>query len=99
MSEKIIKVDPVTRIEGHAEIKLFLDTMNKVQDAQVKVVEVRGFEKFLVGRPVEEMPLLTPRMCGICHAPHHLTSAKAADATFGLQPSDLTATANLLQYF
>ncbi|MFW9994526.1 MAG: Ni/Fe hydrogenase subunit alpha [Candidatus Odinarchaeota archaeon] len=94
---KIIKIDPVSRIEGHAEIKLFLDENNKLQDAQVKVVEVRGFEKFLVGRPVEEMPLITPRMCGICHAPHHLCSGKAVDAAFGLEPEDIPPTAYKLR--
>ncbi len=90
---KIIKVDPVTRIEGHAEIKLFLDENNKLVDSQVKVVELRGFEKFLVGRPVEEMPLITPRMCGICHAPHHMCSGKAVDNAFGLEPEDIPPTA------
>lgn len=90
---KIIKVDPVTRIEGHAEIKLFLDENNQLIDSQVKVVELRGFEKFLVGRPVEEMPLITPRMCGICHTPHHICSAKAVDRAFGLVPEDLPPTA------
>ncbi len=97
MSEKIIKVDPVTRIEGHAEIKLFLDENNKLKDAQVKVVEVRGFEKFLIGRPVEEMALITPRMCGICHTPHHLCSAKAVDNAFGLEPEDVPPTAYKLR--
>jgi len=92
-SSKIIKIDPVTRIEGHAEIKLFLDENDRLTDAQVKVVEVRGFEKFLIGRPLEEMPLITPRMCGICHAPHHLCSGKAVDAAFGLAPEDIPPTA------
>lgn len=92
-ASKIIKIDPVTRIEGHAEIKLFLDANNKLIDSQVKVVEFRGFEKFLIGRPVEEMPLLTPRMCGICHTPHHLASAKAVDRAFGLDPLDIPPTA------
>ena len=86
---KIIKIDPVTRIEGHAEIKLFLDENDKCVDSQVKVVEFRGFEKFLIGRPVEEMPLITPRMCGICHTPHHICSAKAVDGAFGLKPHDI----------
>lgn len=90
---KVIKIDPVTRIEGHAEIKLFLDENNRLVDSQVKVVEFRGFEKFLIGRPVEEMPLLTPRMCGICHTPHHLASAKAVDRAFGLEPEDIPPTA------
>ncbi|MHA2297888.1 MAG: Ni/Fe hydrogenase subunit alpha [Candidatus Hodarchaeales archaeon] len=92
-NSKILKIDPVSRIEGHAEIKLFLDENDKLTDAQVKIVEVRGFEKFLIGRPVEEMPLITPRMCGICHAPHHLCSGKAVDATFGLEPRDIPPTA------
>ena len=94
---KVIKVDPVTRIEGHAEIKLFLDENNHLVDSQVKVVEFRGFEKFLVGRPVEEMPLITPRMCGICHSPHHLCSAKAVDRAFGLEPEDIPPTAYKLR--
>ncbi len=96
-SQKIIKVDPVSRIEGHAEIKLFLDESQKLVDAQVKIVEVRGFEKFLIGRPIEEMPLLTPRMCGICHTPHHLCSAKAVDSAFGLEPTDIPSTAQKLR--
>ncbi|MFW9780439.1 MAG: Ni/Fe hydrogenase subunit alpha [Candidatus Heimdallarchaeota archaeon] len=94
---KTIKVEPVSRIEGHAEIKLFLDESGSLADAQVKVVEVRGFEKFLIGRPIEEMPLLTPRMCGICHVPHHLCSAKAVDATFGLNPEEIPVTAYKLR--
>ncbi|MHA1976325.1 MAG: Ni/Fe hydrogenase subunit alpha [Candidatus Hodarchaeales archaeon] len=96
-SQKIIKVNPVSRIEGHATIKLILDANDKLVDAQVKVVEIRGFEKFLLGRPIEEMPLLTPRMCGICHTPHHLCSAKAVDSAFGLEPEDLPPTANKLR--
>ncbi|MHA1941071.1 MAG: Ni/Fe hydrogenase subunit alpha [Candidatus Hodarchaeales archaeon] len=96
-SHKVIKVDPVSRIEGHAEIKLLLDESQKLVDAQVKIVEVRGFEKFLVGRPIEEMPLLTPRMCGICHTPHHLCSAKAVDSAFGLEPEDIPSTAYKLR--
>jgi F420-non-reducing hydrogenase large subunit len=96
-SNKIIKIDPVTRIEGHAEIKLFLNENNQLIDSQVKVVELRGFEKFLIGRPVEEMPLLTPRMCGICHTPHHICSAKGVDSAFGLEPEDLPPTAYKLR--
>ncbi len=96
-AHKIIKVDPVTRIEGHAEIKLFLDENNHLIDSQVKVVEFRGFEKFLIGRPVEEMPLITPRMCGICHTPHHLASAKGVDRAFGLEPQDIPPTAYKLR--
>ncbi|MFX1250090.1 MAG: Ni/Fe hydrogenase subunit alpha [Promethearchaeota archaeon] len=92
-TSKVIKIDPVTRVEGHAEIKLFLDENEKLQDAQVKIIEIRGFEKFLIGRPLEEMPLITPRMCGICHAPHHLCSSKAVDAAFGLEPEDIPPTA------
>ena len=93
MTTKTIKIDPLTRLEGHGEIKLFLDENNKLMDSQVKVVEVRGFERFLIGRPVEEMPLLTPRMCGICQVPHHLCSAKAVDSAFGLEPEDIPPTA------
>jgi len=77
---KRIVIDPVTRIEGHAKISLFLDDAGNVSDAVFHVVEFRGFEKFCEGRPYSEMPGITQRICGICPVSHLLTSAKAGDA-------------------
>jgi NAD-reducing hydrogenase large subunit len=73
-------IDPVTRIEGHAKITIHLDDEGNVSDAKFHVVEFRGFEKFCEGRPLGEMPGITPRICGICPVSHLLASAKAADA-------------------
>ncbi len=79
MSKRIV-IDPVTRIEGHAKISLYLDDSGNVSDAEFHVVEFRGFEKFCEGRPFSEMPGITPRICGICPVSHLLASAKAGDA-------------------
>jgi NAD-reducing hydrogenase large subunit len=79
MSKRIV-IDPVTRIEGHAKISIFLDDDGNVSDAEFHVVEFRGFEKFCEGRPYSEMPGITPRICGICPVSHLLASAKAGDA-------------------
>ncbi len=79
MSKRIV-IDPVTRIEGHAKISIFMDDAGNVADAEFHVVEFRGFEKFCEGRPFGEMPGITPRICGICPVSHLLASAKAGDA-------------------
>jgi len=79
MSKRIV-IDPVTRIEGHAKISIFMDDAGNVSDAEFHVVEFRGFEKFCEGRPFAEMPGITPRICGICPVSHLLASAKAGDA-------------------
>jgi len=77
---KRIVIDPVTRIEGHAKISIFLDDAGHVTDAEFHVVEFRGFEKFCEGRPYHEMPSITARICGICPVSHLLASARAGDA-------------------
>ncbi|MCX6873721.1 MAG: Ni/Fe hydrogenase subunit alpha [Verrucomicrobia bacterium] len=79
MSKRIV-IDPVTRIEGHAKISVFVDAAGNVSDAEFHVVEFRGFEKFCEGRPYTEMPGITQRICGICPVSHMLASAKAGDA-------------------
>ncbi len=79
MSKRIV-IDPVTRIEGHAKISIFMDDDGHVADAEFHVVEFRGFEKFCEGRPYSEMPGITQRICGICPVSHTLASAKAGDA-------------------
>jgi NAD-reducing hydrogenase large subunit len=79
MAQRVL-IDPVTRIEGHAKISIHLDDAGNVSDAEFHVVEFRGFEKFCEGRPLGEMPGITPRICGICPVSHLLASAKAGDA-------------------
>ena len=81
-----LTIQPVTRIEGHARITIQLDDTGNVSDTQVNVLELRGFEKFCLGKPVEEMPRITTRICGVCPWSHHNASAKACDAVFGVEP-------------
>ncbi|MEM2294974.1 MAG: Ni/Fe hydrogenase subunit alpha [Candidatus Korarchaeota archaeon] len=83
----IIKISPATRLEGEAEIKIFLDEKGKVKDTFFQVLEFRGFEKFCVGRPVEELPGIVTRICGVCPWAHHMASAKAVDMVFGREPT------------
>ena len=78
MSKKEV-IDPVTRVEGHGKITIHLDDEGSVDDAQFHVTEFRGFEEFVEGRPVWEMPEITARICGICPVSHQLAAAKAAD--------------------
>jgi len=82
-----ITIEPVTRIEGHAKITIHMKEDNQsVDHAYLHVNEFRGFEKFCEGRMVFEMPLITPRICGICPVSHHLAAAKAGDAVLGAPP-------------
>ncbi len=83
-----ITIDPVTRIEGHAKIDIFLDDAGKVADTHFHVTQVRGFEKFTEGRPFYEMPSITARICGICPVSHLLASAKACDAIMAVAPPE-----------
>src|SRR5512137_1222909 len=81
-----IKIDPITRLEGHGKIDIFLNDDGEVANTYFQIPELRGFERFCVGRPVEEMPRITTRICGVCPWSHHLASAKACDAVFGVEP-------------
>ncbi|HNR01037.1 MAG TPA: Ni/Fe hydrogenase subunit alpha [Anaerolineaceae bacterium] len=81
-----ITIEPVTRIEGHAKVTIRMNEDGTVDHAYMHVNEFRGFEKFCEGRMVFEMPLITPRICGICPVSHHLASAKAGDDAFGAPP-------------
>lgn len=83
---KTITIAPVTRIEGHAKVTINLDDSGNVADTFVNVVELRGFEKFCIGRPVEELPRIVTSICGVCPWSHHLASAKANDACYGVTP-------------
>jgi len=81
-----ITIDPITRLEGHGKIEIFLDEQGDVANTYFQIPELRGFERFCVGRPVEEMPLLTNRICGVCPEAHHMAAAKAADAVYHVDP-------------
>ena len=83
---KTLTIAPVSRIEGHAKVTIQLDDSGNVEDTFVNVVELRGFEKFCIGRPVEEIPRIVTSICGVCPWSHHLASAKANDAVFGVEP-------------
>ncbi len=82
-----ITIDPITRLEGHGKIEIFLDEAGNVANAYLQVPELRGFEQFCVGRLAEEMPIITNRICGVCPEAHHLASVKALDALFGVEPT------------
>ena len=80
-----ISINPITRLEGHGKIDIFLDEAGNVANAYLVVPELRGFEKFCEGRPVEELPRITPRICGVCPEAHHVASAKACDAVYHVE--------------
>jgi F420-non-reducing hydrogenase large subunit len=84
--EKVIRVDPVTRLEGHGSLTLKMGTDGKVKDVQFNVESTRFFEKFLEGRPMEEAVRIAPRICGICPIPHHLVSVKTVEDAWDVTP-------------
>lgn len=81
-----ISIDPITRLEGHGKIDIFLNDEGDVANAYFQIPELRGFEKFCVGRQAEDMPNLTDRICGVCPEAHHMASTKALDALFHVEP-------------
>jgi F420-non-reducing hydrogenase large subunit len=83
---KRISIDPITRLEGHGKIDIFLTDEGEVANAYLQVPELRGFERFCVGRPAEDMPNITNRICGVCPEAHHMASTKALDALFHVDP-------------
>ncbi len=91
MSKKIT-IEPVTRVEGHGKVTIYMDDQNNVRESRLHIVEFRGFERFVQGRPYWEMPVLVQRLCGICPVSHHLAAAKALDVIVGAGTGDgLTA--------
>jgi F420-non-reducing hydrogenase large subunit len=84
---KRITIDPITRLEGHGKIEIFLNDEGDVQNAYIQIPELRGFEQFCVGRPAEEMPRITNRICGVCPEAHHMAATKALDMLYGVEPS------------
>ncbi|MDF1547085.1 MAG: Ni/Fe hydrogenase subunit alpha, partial [Bacteroidales bacterium] len=83
---KRITIDPITRLEGHGKIEIFLTDEGAVDNVFFQVPELRGFEKFCEGRPVEELSQIVTKICGVCPGCHHMASGKAADAVFGVKP-------------
>lgn len=81
-----ITIDPVTRLEGHAKIEIFLDEAGEVANAFLQVPELRGFERFCIGRPAEEMPRITARICGVCPTAHHMAATRALDDLWHVDP-------------
>lgn len=84
-SSKRIVIEPVTRVEGHGKVTILLDEANRVESARLHIVEFRGFERFIQGRPYWEVPVLVQRLCGICPVSHHLCAAKAVDGIVGAE--------------
>ncbi len=97
MSRKI-SIDPITRLEGHGKIEIFLDDDGAVEDCYFQIPELRGFERFVVGRPIEELPRLVTRICGVCPASHHMASAKAVDGCFGGEVAPLAVKLRRMYY-
>ncbi len=93
-----ITIDPVTRLEGHGKIEVFLDDTGEVDRAYFQVPELRGFEKFVQGRPVEEMPQITSRICGVCPMAHHMAATKALDAVYHVAPPEVAKKIRELVY-
>jgi NAD-reducing hydrogenase large subunit len=94
LSRKLV-IEPVTRVEGHGKVTILLDQAKKVVQARLHIVEFRGFERFIQGRPYWEVPVLVQRLCGICPVSHHLAAAKAMDLIAGAEK--LTPTAEKLR--
>jgi NAD-reducing hydrogenase large subunit len=94
---KRVAVDPVSRVEGHGKVTLLLDENNQVKQARLHIVEFRGFEKFIQGRPYWELPVMVQRLCGICPVSHHLAAAKAIDQLVGIDPANLPPAADKLR--
>ncbi|MDP8266206.1 MAG: Ni/Fe hydrogenase subunit alpha [Candidatus Aceula meridiana] len=94
MSDKNLKrivIEPVTRVEGHGKVSLLMDEENNIKQARLHIVEFRGFERFIIGRPYWEVPVLVQRLCGICPVSHHLAAAKAMDLIVGVDKLTPTA--------
>ena len=84
-----ITIDPITRLEGHGRIDIFLNDQGTVENTFFQIPELRGFEQFCVGRMAEEMPVITNRICGVCPEAHHIAATKALDRVFGAEPTSV----------
>jgi len=95
---KEIVINPITRLEGHGKITIFLDDQGNVEEAYFQVPELRGFEKFCEGRRAEDLPIITTRICGVCPVAHHMAGAKALDAAFNVEPPETAKKLRELMY-
>ncbi len=95
---KEILIDPITRLEGHGNVSIFLNEKGEVENAYLKIPELRGFEQFCVGRRAELMPILTTRICGVCPVAHHFASVKALDVAFNVEPPSAAKKLRELMY-
>ena len=93
-----ITIDPITRLEGHGKIEIFLNEEGEVDRAYLQIPELRGFEKFCEGRLAEEMPRITPRICGVCPTAHHMASTKALDDLWKVEPTSAAKKIRELMY-
>jgi len=87
MRRRKISIDPITRLEGHGKIEIFLNDQGNVDRAYMQIPELRGFEVFSQGRPAEDMPQITSRICGVCPTAHHMAAAKALDDLYQVEPT------------
>ena len=95
---KKITIDPITRLEGHGKIEIFLNDKGDCERACLQIPELRGFEKFSVGRAAEEMPRITTMICGVCPTAHHMASTKALDDLFKVEPTSAAKKIRELMY-
>ncbi len=95
---KTVTIDPITRLEGHGKISIFLDNKGDVDNAYLQIPELRGFERFAQGRRAEDMPQITSRICGVCPVAHHFASTKALDAAFNVEPTSAAKKLRELMY-
>ena len=93
-----IVIDPITRLEGHGKITIYLNDAGNVENAYFQVPELRGFEKFCEGRRAEDLPIITTRICGVCPVAHHMAGAKALDAAFNVEPTETAKKLRELEY-
>jgi len=98
MSARTITIEPITRLEGHGKINIFLNGEGNVENAYFQVPELRGFERFCEGRKAEDLPQITPRICGVCPVAHHFASTKALDAAFNVDPPSAAKKLRELMY-
>jgi len=95
---KQVTINPITRLEGHGKIEIFLNEEGNVENAYLQVPELRGFERFCEGRKAEDLPILTTRICGVCPVAHHFASTKALDAAFHVDPPSAAKKLRELMY-
>jgi len=95
---KEIIINPITRLEGHGKISIFLNDEGNVENAYFQVPELRGFERFCEGRRAEDLPIITTRICGVCPVAHHMAGAKALDAAFNVEPTETAKKLRELEY-